>query len=229
MPCAPPTKTGYRRLDESRRRPDRQVRCSRQQRSAGHLSPIARAPSKRGPAATAASTPAATSYLPTGSSEHHRYVGRPDRGHRGTARWPPAPVERPGDPVTVRPDRRKHTRSLAHRADGHLRPIVGPGTEHVPAARVVHPPKLDIARQMPGTHRSGPRPVTVYHSRSVPIRMQAEQCGRVNASANGRGGAPGPLPHRCRAGAFACKKRATARRCRTTGGRAVPSAPTPVP
>ena len=166
---------------------------------------------------------------PTGSSEHHRYVGRPDRGHRGTARWPPTPVKRPGDPVTVRPDRRKHTRTLAHRADGHLRPIVGPGTEHVPAARVVHPPKLDIARQMPGAHRSGPRPISVHHSRSVPSRMQAEQCGRVNASASGRGGAPGPLPHRHWVGAFACKERATARRCRTTGGRAVPSAPTPVP
>ena len=149
--------------------------------------------------------------------------------HRGTARWPPTPVKRPGDPVTVRPDRGKHTRTLAHRADGHLRPIVGPGTEHVPAARVVHPPKLDIARQMPGAHRSGPRPISVHHSRSVPSRMQAEQCGRVNASASGCSGAPGPLPHRHWVGASACKERATARRCRTTGGRAVSSAPTPVP
>ena len=115
---------------------------------------------------------------PTGSSEHHRYVGRPDRGHRGTARWPPAPVERPGDPVTVRPDRRKRTRSLAHRADGHLRPIVGPGTEHVPAARVVHPPKLDIARQMPGAHRSGPGPY-----RSTTAAACRSECSRSSADA----------------------------------------------
>ena len=139
-------------------------------------------------------TPAATSCLRSGSSEHHRCVGLPDRGHCGTARWPPAAVERPGNPVTVRPDRGKRTRSLAHRADGHLRLIVGPGPEHVPAARVVHPSEL--GRHRAGTGRSPLRPSArvVHHSRSVPVRMQAEHCGCVKASASGRRGAPGALP-----------------------------------
>jgi hypothetical protein len=68
--------------------------------------------------------------------------------------------------VTVRPERGKRTRSLAHQADGHLRLIVGPGTEHVPAARVVHPSELDVTGQVPGDHRSGLRPtLTPPHRR----------------------------------------------------------------
>src|SRR4051812_31622369 len=90
---------------------------------------------------------------------HHRYVGLPDCSHRGTPRWPSAAIERPHDPVTVPPDRAKRTRSLAHRTNHHLRLVVGPGAEHVPAARVVRPPKLNVAGQAVGAHRSDFRPV----------------------------------------------------------------------
>src|SRR5215207_3559897 len=90
---------------------------------------------------------------------HHRYVGLPDGSHRGTPRRPSAAVERPYDPLTVRPNRAKRTRSLTHRTDHHLSPIVGPGAEHVPAARVVRPPKLNVAGQAAGAHRSDRRSV----------------------------------------------------------------------
>jgi len=127
MPCAPPTKTGHVRPPAAQRveaQADRQVRCSRQQRSAGHLSPHRPCP-VQARACCHGGVHTGRHKLPSMGSSEHRYVGhpgyvgRPDRSHRGTARWPPAPVERPGDPVTVRPDRRKHTRSLAHRRPGY--------------------------------------------------------------------------------------------------------------
>ena len=96
----------------------------------------------------------ATSHRGSGITDHHRYVGLPDCSHRGTSRRPSAAVERPYDPVTVRPDRPKRTRYLTHRTDRHPIPIVEPGAEHMPATRVVRPPKLNVAGQAAGAHRS---------------------------------------------------------------------------
>jgi hypothetical protein len=90
---------------------------------------------------------------------HHRYIGRPDCSYRGTPRRPSAAVERPHDPLAVRPDRAERAHSLTHRTDHRLRLIVRPGAEHVPAARVVRPPKLNVAGQAAGAHRSGLRSV----------------------------------------------------------------------
>ena len=228
MPCAPPTKPGHRRLDESRRRPDRQVRCSRQQRSAGRLSPIARALPSAGllPRPRPHRPPQATSDGIIGASPLCRPPGsRPPR-HRALATDPRQAARRSGDRPARPP--KTHPQSCPPSRwppQAHRRP--GYGTRTSRPRR----PSSEVGHRQADAGRSSlrPRPISVHHSRSVPIRMQAEQCGRVNASASGRGGAPGPLPHRHWVGAFACKERATARRCRTTGGRAVPSAPTPVP
>ena len=207
----------------------RQARGSRQPRSAGHLIPHRPCPVQARPAATAASIPASTSYLRRiiGASPLCRSPGlcrppgsQPPR-HRALATGPRRAARRSGD-RPARPPKTHPQPCPPSRwpPQAHRRPGYGTRTSRPrrPSSEVGH-------RQADAGHSSlRPRQVTVYHSRSVPIRMQAKQRGRVNASANGRGGAPRPLPHRCRTGAFACKKRATARRCRTTGCRAVPSA-----
>jgi hypothetical protein len=119
---------------------------------------------------------------------HHCYIGRPDCSYRLTPRRPSAPVERPHDPLAVRPDRAERAHSLTHRTDPRLRLIVRPGAEHVPAARVVRPSKLNVAGQAAGAHRSDLR--SVWSTTAAACRSSAGRAVRLmKDSASGRDGA----------------------------------------
>ena len=204
MPCAPPTKTGHVRPPAAQR-VEAQARQAGSgqpaQRSAGHPIPHRPCPVQaracchgrihtgrhKLPSDGIIGAPLCRSpglCRPPGS--------RPPR-HRALATDPPRAARRSGD----RPPRppKTHPQSCPPSRwppQAHRRPGYGTRTSRPrrPSSEVGH-------RQADAGHSSlRPRPVTVYHRRSVPIRMQAEQRGRVNASASGRGGAPGPLPHR---------------------------------